>query len=309
MTVTLYLDVFFIVNFGMDVMLLYLVKRLLGLTLPAGKPGRREACRVSSRVSSQASSNAVRGAARRAVRQTARLAAGAAVGAAWSCLAVFMPRIPAWAEIMFTGAGVGSAMVLAAFGPRPPREFLRCLAGLWAVTALAGGMLAAVGDAVPAAWYLAGTRAVRQWSVLRLGLAAAGLFFAGRAVAGFWRERVRDRNRFYQVTLHYQGRVRTVTALWDTGNCLYEPYGHRPVHVITYDACRDLCEKVSRVIYIPFSSVGTGYGMLPGIQVDEMDVAQDGKIVQSYERPWLAVSREPLSPRHQYEMLLHGEQE
>lgn len=283
MTVTLYLDVFFIVNFMMDYLLLFLVGQMLHLTAREKHVKRKK------------------------LRGRLRMGAAAAFGGIWACMMVLLPGMPGWLELPLTWFAAGGAMVLLAFGKKPVRELARCMLALWLVSAAAGGVFCLVGDMVPAAWYLAGTRAARQWSMAGAGCAAAGVFFGGRACVQYLREKIQMQDHLYQVTLRYRGRTKTVSALWDTGNRLYEPYGSQPVHVVTYGACRDLCERVSRVIYIPYRSVGTGYGMLPGIQVDEMDVSREGKLVRSYKKPWLAISREPLSPRHQYEMLLHGE--
>lgn len=282
-TVTIYLDVFFIINFMMDYLLLFLVRQMLHLPAPGKSVTGKK------------------------LRSYLRIGAAAAGGSLWACAAVFLPGIPGWLEWSLTWFFAGGVMILLAFGRKTIREFSRCMAALWLASVAAGGIFALLGDTVPAAWYLTGLRAVRQWSFAGIGCVAAGIFFGGRACAEYLRERIQMQEHLYQVTLHYRGKTKTVRALRDTGNQLYEPYGHQPVHVITREVCDGLCERVSQVIYIPFRSVGTGYGMLPGIQVDEMDVIREGKLVKSYEKPWLAISREPLSPGHQYEMLLHGE--
>ena len=283
-TVTFYLDVYFIINFMMDYLLLFLVRRILHLP-ESGKSVMKKR-----------------------LRSHLKMAAAAAGGSLWACILVFLPGMPGWLEWGLTWFFAGAGMVLLAFGRRPIRQFCQCMCTLWLTGAAAGGIFSLVGDMVPAARYLTGTRPADQWQLSAAVCAAAGIFFFGRGLADFLQERVSAQKHLYQVTLHYRGNTKTVKALWDTGNQLYEPYGHQPVHVITYEACRGLCGQVSRIIYIPFRSVGTGCGMLPGIQVDEMDVAREGKLVKSYEKPWLAISREPLSSRNQYEMLLHGEQ-
>ncbi len=284
MTVTFYLDVFFIINFMMDYLLLFLVKQILHLPAPGKRvTGRYLRCHI-------------------------RIGLASAAGSLWACLMVFIPGMPGWLEWVLTWFLAGGMMVLLAFGRKPFREFFRSLLAFWLSGTAAGGVFSLVGDMVPAAWYYTGVRPAYQWRFPAAACVAAGIFFGGRACADYIKEKARVQEHLYQVTLHYRGNTKTVKALWDTGNQLYEPYGHQPVHVITYEACRGLCGQVSRVIYIPFRSVGTGYGMLPGIQVDEMDVAREGKLVKCYEKPWLAISREPLSSRNQYEMLLHGEQ-
>ena len=115
------------------------------------------------------------------------------------------------------------------------------------------------------------------------------------------------RNSLYEVTLYYQGKQRTVRALRDTGNQLYEPYGHQPVHILEQSVCREFGEPVSEVLYVPFCSVGKEHGILAAVRMDRMEVWQQERLVRVLERPWVAISETPLSARHKYEMLLHGE--
>lgn len=272
MTHTIYLDVYFFVNFAMDILLLGMVRKIL--KLPKGKK---------------------------------RLVLAGIAGALWACVLVCLPVLPGWLEAAFTWVFGGSMMVFLAFGRMDFSEFGKTVCTLWLVSAAAGGVLTALGDHIRTGWYMAGGMVPARFSALSLVCWMAGIYFGICACVAFVKAQIRERDNLYEVTLTYRGRKKQVTALYDTGNQLYEPYGHEPVHVITYDACRQLCETVSQVIYIPFQAVGTESGMLPGIRVDEMEVAQDGKLVMRCDRPWLAISKEPLSSRHRYEMLLHGE--
>ncbi len=261
MAVTLYLDVYVVVNFVMDFLILCLVKGVLHME-------------SSGRL---------------------RIAGAAAFGALCACLWVLVPMRPdRRAELVFW-ALAGGIMVRIAFGRKKPAELLQCLTVLWIVSAAAGGVFSALGTAGG------------QWTWGAAACTAAGIWLAGRACIGFLKDRLELQKHCYQVTLYYQGKSRTVEALFDTGNRLYEPYSHQPVHVLSADACKGFCESISQLIYIPFQSVGTEKGMLPGVRMDEMEVRQDGKLVQTFEKPWIAVSRKPLSSQNHYEMLLHGE--
>jgi stage II sporulation protein GA (sporulation sigma-E factor processing peptidase) len=286
-TVTLYLDVFFAVNFGMDYLLLSLVKRLLHL--PASWP---------------------------------RLFAAAFVGAVWACVDLLFPIPGPWAEFFLSWFVTGAAMMMVAFGKNTSGEGITdrkwkmlselshlagCLAAFWMVSVMAGGILSALGEPNEAGCYLSGTRAVRQWKMLPLCFWAAGIYFG---LCGCMRAVQRKKKRqeaLVRVRISYQGTEKTVTALWDTGNQLCEPYGGQPVHVVTGRVCKELCRTVPGMIYIPFRTVGLEGGVLPAIRVDFMEVEWGGRVVRRYERPWLAISKRPLSLTHQYEMLLHGE--
>lgn len=266
MSVILYLDVYMLVNFVMDLLVLCLAGRILRLW-PGG----------------------------------VRLAAGALAGSLWACL---MAVVPALRSPVFWGIG-GAFMVLAAFGgwsvselttsfSRCGKAFLGRYLTVLGVSAAAGGVLAAA------------EKCPGQWRLPSLFLAAAGIWSGGRAVLGFLQSRAELQKQCYQVTLFYRGKEKQIQAFLDTGNRLYEPYSHQPVHVLSADACAGFCESLSQVIYIPYRSVGKSYGMMPGIRMERMKVYQDGQLVRVWERPWIGISREPVSPDHQYEMLLHG---
>lgn len=272
MTVTLYLDIYFFVNFAMDILLLLMVRKILKLSPKKG-----------------------------------RLALAGFAGALWACVLVYLPVLPALLEAGATWVLGGGMMIFLAFGRMALAEFGKTVCTLWLVSAAAGGVMTALGDHVRMGWYMAGGMIPARFSAISLLCWMAGIYFGICACVAFVKAQIRERDNLYEVTLTYRGKKKQVTALYDTGNRLYEPYGHEPVHIITYDACIQLCETVSQVIYIPFQAVGTESGMLPGIRVDEMEVAQGGKTVMHYDRPWLAISRERLSPGHRYEMLLHGD--
>lgn len=273
-TYTLYLDVYFLVNFAMDVLLLGLVRTLLKVPAKFG-----------------------------------RLVAAGAAGALWACVLVYLPVLPGWLEAGVTWVLGGGLMVFLAFGRMAFPEFGKMVCALWLVSAAAGGLMTALGGHMRTGWYIAGGMIPARFSAISLLCWMAGIYFGIYACVLAVKAKIRERNHLYEVTLTYRGKKMQVTAFYDTGNQLYEPYGHEPVHIITYGACSRLCGTVEGVIYIPFQAVGTESGMLPGIRVDEMEVAQGGRTVRRYERPWLAISREPLSAGRRYEMLLHGEKE
>ncbi len=273
-TDTLYLDVYFLVNFAMDVLLLGLVRKILKV------PVKRR-----------------------------RLVAAGAAGALWACLLICLPVLPGWLEAGVTWVFGGGLMIFLAFGRMEFPEFGKTVCTLWLVSAAAGGLLTALGDHMRTGWYIAGGMIPARFSAISLLCWMAGIYFGIYAVCLLVKTKIGERQNLYEVTITYRGKKSRVTALYDTGNQLYEPYGHEPVHIITCDACRQLCDRIDGAIFIPFQAVGTTCGMLPAIRVDEMEVAQDGKPVRRYERPWLAVSREPLSAGHRYEMLLHGEKD
>lgn len=191
---------------------------------------------------------------------------------------------------------MGGLMLGITFGKVCWKEFLRRFAGLLLVSAAVGGSLEAVCFQ-------------ENDSFFSFLCCAAGVYFGGKAAILFFRRKQSLQDHLYEVTLYYQGRSTSVTALLDSGNRLYEPYGHQPVHVLQEKIAKKLCNSCNQMIYIPFISIGAARGMMPGIRIDEMEIWKDGRLLRRLERPWIGISRQPLSLEHHYEMLLHGEED
>lgn len=287
--VTLYLDSFFLLNMGMNFWLLFLTGRFLKLGTGPG-----------------------------------RMLGAAGAGAAGGCVALVAAAGLQWGgrahlagisglllgpvfRLAVWGLGLGWLMVRLAFGKAGWRETGKRLAVLWMAAALTGGLLSAGYGRMPVP-----EKGGKAHALLVFGAAVAG---ASLAAAGCWnlvQARIHERRTICEAILSQKGKNIRVRALWDTGNQLFEPYTHQPVHVITREVCGRLCgplwDPAAGVIFVPFQAVGTRSGILPAIRVESMDVVKEGGFRKHYDHPWLAVSEEALSPRGQYEMLLHGEE-
>ncbi|RGY96922.1 sigma-E processing peptidase SpoIIGA [Clostridium sp. AM58-1XD] len=272
MTYDLYIDVLFLINFLMDFLLLNILKSVMNLRTSYWK-----------------------------------LAAAGVFGAVWVCVLSIWPYIPWWAERFLTWAVIGCLMVKIAFPIRNTRELLKMVAALYLTATALGGVLYALDIHTNAVFYirrlLAGESAEAMPLFLWTFLIAGGYFGVRYMMMSTWKIR-REKNNFYQVTLCYRGKEETVTAYLDTGNRLREPVTKTPVHILTYEEGIKICGKIPSFIYIPFSSIGTKMGMLPGIFMDSMTVEKDGETV-TIEKPLVAIVKQPLSPDGTYQMLLN----
>ncbi|MCC8128030.1 MAG: sigma-E processing peptidase SpoIIGA [Clostridiales bacterium] len=211
-------------------------------------------------------------------------------------------------EIVIEGPAVSALLLRTAFGRTSAQEFAHRFAVLYITGALMGGMLELLSVHIPREWGLTISGSCRQWKLLPVILWGIVIY---RGLLFLWRSlehRGKRREIFFRVTLCYRGRTERVMALSDTGNRLFEPYHHRPVHIVSEAVGRRLIDRVGQVIYVPFRSIGVRYGVLPCIRIDHMRVETEEGIVRQYEHPWIAVSRYPLSRGHSYEMLLHTEE-
>lgn len=271
----LYLDLFFLFNLVMDLTALLLGEQIGRWSgIPEGKWN---------------------------FKKLLRMTAASGFGAVWACAAVCTNLLPVWAEQIITLVVVSTGMILISSGYQGWRLLLGKVFSLLASAVLIAGVLSL---------FSSGRMDTGRQTGSSAGLviaAGAGMTIACLGLGRFLGRSIAKNRLFYEVTLRYRGREKTVRALWDTGNRLREPYGNQPVHVVEARACRGFCEKISGVIYIPFCCVGRSQGWIPGIRMDEMEVKKSGQVIASISRPWIAISRETLSPDGKYQMLLNEE--
>lgn len=223
----------------------------------------------------------------------ARLILAAAAGSLWSCSLILFPIFPLLFELALTVAFMGSFMTAFSFSLKSPAEIVRADLFLTASVLLTGGCLVFLKEYL---W-------LSDWegmAVLTASCLGAGLFFRNAM-----KERERGKERF-QVWLYYRGQKREFLALADSGNRLREPVSGKPVSVISYESCKGFCDVIPSVLYIPYRSVGTREGMLPGIIFEKMEIYREGRLFV-IERPIVAVTKEPLSGSEDFSMLLPEE--
>ena len=273
MEITLYLDIFFMVNFSMDFFLLWLLRMILKLK-----------------------------------GSGLRLAAGGGIGAALSVLVfglwLAMGRA-GMAAVCFWGfsvSAISSLMVFVAFRPRSGGEFIRIEAGLLFGAALVEGIL----QWGSGAWlFLAGA----PLGFYGMGTAGRLFFLAGGLLLaeGIWRlvqESAAERSCRYQVKLFCQGRQAVAEGFLDTGNRLRDPVSGKPVHVADRKLLLELCPKAGKVSMIPYRTIDGGGAVLTAVTLDRMEAVQ-GKRRLVYERPLVAASPVKLQMKNGCRVLLH----
>lgn len=108
------------------------------------------------------------------------------------------------------------------------------------------------------------------------------------------------------VTLRYQGREVQLRGLVDTGNRLRDPVFGRPVSILGAAGKEELLKGAEPVWYpIPYHSVGKKSGLLPAFYGDALEIrGRDGVNIRT-EKPLLGVTKEPLSSKENYQMIVH----
>ncbi|MFA9463854.1 MAG: sigma-E processing peptidase SpoIIGA [Velocimicrobium sp.] len=95
-------------------------------------------------------------------------------------------------------------------------------------------------------------------------------------------------------------------ALLDTGNCLYDPFFHRPVMIAEYQLVKEMYDQIQeeKVIWIPYHSLGKDHGLIPAMRADELIVYKEKEAI-SNKNVLVAIAKKGLSSKNQYQFILH----
>ncbi len=133
---------------------------------------------------------------------------------------------------------------------------------------------------------------------------------------------------FYDIEIYIEGKKIETRAIIDTGNMLKEPITNTPViiveHTLLYEAIpkqvlnnideillgnfegidEEVREKyMTKLKFIPFSSIGKANGMLLGIKADKLIIRNEEEI-KEIEKVILAIYNKSLTKRGEYRALL-----
>lgn len=272
----LYIDVVFLVNLVMDIVVMTMVKVILKVRTSA-----------------------------------VRIIISGTIGALWTCMLAIFPVFPALVQAIFTYVVIGGLMVKVGLHTDGIRGLIKGLLGLYLASVALGGMMMALYQHTRIGYYV--EQLIRGGFVEGMPLIILVLLTAG-AVFGLkylWinvAEVQRQRSSLYEVTLNVGNRSVSTTGLLDTGNQLFEPVSRRPVHVVSEGIWHQLYQNGEPMIYIPFHTIGTEGGLMHGMVLDSMAVGkeQQERVIM---KPLVAVSPKPLCRDGSYEILLHEEQD
>lgn len=216
-----------------------------------------------------------------------RIASGALLGSLGACLFVAIP-VRNKGLLLAGQVGISIFMVKWGFSIVGIRKKLWKSLGLfYGMAFLLGGLLLMMDSKITLPVVLSGT----------LGTLAVIMMMK---VQERWKNETQN---IYEVTLVWNGMQKRLLGLRDTGNQLRDPYFGKPVTVVEYSAVKELFNQKTKVLWIPYHTVGQPNGWMPGIQLDCFLLSQDGE-QKKIEHPIVAVSKENLSVKGRYQMIL-----
>lgn len=111
---------------------------------------------------------------------------------------------------------------------------------------------------------------------------------------------------FYRVWIEHQGKKIALQALYDTGNCLVDPYISQPVHVVAPEVLSLLGGREKFALrLVPFSSVGRENGMLEAFTVECIRVEEEGRDIKLAPAV-LAAAGNGIFKDRSYQMILNS---
>lgn len=187
---------------------------------------------------------------------------------------------------------LNTLMILFGFGKTDYREFLEN----WFVTYLA---VIVLGGIVQWAWESSSFLQNFSVQVLLSVLIGYGvlLYF------------IRHRNfgcRLYRVILKKGTRSLEVTAYWDSGNLLKDPYTGKEICILSYTKAKCFLDAgEDRIRYVPYHSLGESDGMIRVTDVDEL-VLFRGNNAKHIEKTAIGIADDGLLEGKEYDLILHA---
>lgn len=302
MTCVYYIDIFFLVNWMMNVAILMLCGKFLRRQIYLG-----------------------------------RLGIAAALGGGWACLTIGI----SWSQMTegnltwlreiisfflwgMNWFAVPFLMLEIVYPDKQWRERIQSMFCLYLSAVLFGGVTHLIWENTSFGqfWqiWMSGSdgEAVSIWLLALAMLSGMTIIELGRR----YRQLSSGRERIQEVILNVGERQWIVKALWDSGNQLQDPFSGRPVHIVEekevkellgdqrYQNLMEYLEQGSTrtadlplIRMIPCRSLGSAHTLLPVMSIDRIHLA-DGSTLT---KPLIGLSRIPLSDDGSFCMLLHSQ--
>ena len=201
------------------------------------------------------------------------------------------PALP-WLSVCSSPAAA-AVTVLLAFPIKRRGEVVRVTAGFYLLSMMTAGAMELLRSELPSIG--------EGWFVAAAALLSS---LTGR----LWKSLVEEerlRKQLCRVELYYNGDHGSFTGFLDTGNRLCEPISGKPVSIISAESCGSLFETIHAVSYIPYRTIGREQGVIPAVRAEQM-IIWKGERREVIEKPYLALSKQPLSRNNTYQILLNG---
>lgn len=272
-----YLDVFFMINFIMDYMIILITSRIAKVK-------------------------------KKRIRQLA----GAGCGALYSVI-VIKPLTNHLFKITLVNILIAAVMVLISFGFTSASVYIKNVFLLFVVSFTMSGIINYLYYSTVIGKYVRNVLSGNSNKVVnarKFILVSVLAYILLSAIVRIIFSVRKDMELYYDVKITFRGKSVVVRGLYDTGNGLTEPVSGKMVHIAEYKILKPLLEgdeKAKENIYvIPFHSIGEEDGIMYGIRMDEMVVLVDDEPKFLYN-PIIGIYTGNVSKRGNYSVILNRE--
>lgn len=272
-----YLDVFFMINFIMDYMIILITSRIAKVK-------------------------------KKRIRQLA----GAGCGALYSVI-VIKPLTNHLFKITLVNILIAAVMVLISFGFTSASVYIKNVFLLFVVSFTMSGIINYLYYSTVIGKYVRNVLSGNSNKVVnarKFILVSVLAYILLSAIVRIIFSVRKDMELYYDVKITFRGKSVVVRGLYDTGNGLTEPVSGKMVHIAEYKILKPLLEgdeKAKENIYvIPFHSIGEEDGIMYGIRMDEMVVLVDDEPKFLYN-PIIGIYIGNVSKRGNYSVILNRE--
>lgn len=272
-----YLDVFFMINFIMDYMIILITSRIAKVK-------------------------------KKRIRQLA----GAGCGALYSVI-VIKPLTNHLFKITLVNILIAAVMVLISFGFTSASVYIKNVFLLFVVSFTMSGIINYLYYSTVIGKYVRNVLSGNSNKVVnarKFILVSVLAYILLSAIVRIIFSVRKDMELYYDVKITFRGKSVVVRGLHDTGNGLTEPVSGKMVHIAEYKILKPLLEgdeKAKENIYvIPFHSIGEEDGIMYGIRMDEMVVLVDDEPKFLYN-PIIGIYTGNVSKRGNYSVILNRE--
>ena len=272
-----YLDVFFMINFIMDYMIILITSRIAKVK-------------------------------KKRIRQLA----GAGCGALYSVI-VIKPLTNHLFKITLVNILIAAVMVLISFGFTSASVYIKNVFLLFVVSFTMSGIINYLYYSTVIGKYVRNVLSGNSNKVVnarKFILVSVLAYILLSAIVRIIFSVRKDMELYYDVKITFRGKSVVVRGLYDTGNGLTEPVSGKMVHIAEYKILKPLLEgdeKAKENIYvIPFHSIGEEDGIMYGIRMDEMVVLVDDEPKFLYN-PIIGIYTGNVSKRGNYSVIHNRE--
>lgn len=271
-----YLDVFFMINFFMDLILIYATGKVLKI-----------------------------------IKSKIRIILSASAGALYAVIIIIQPLNNHFLFMTLSNILAAMLMVRIAYTYVNFISYIKSTVTLLVITFIMSGIMnylyysTSLGTWIRINVMGSGSESVQFRRFLLITFSSYILLSLIRKIYSVFKEK---HLLYCNVQITYLGKTIEARALIDTGNNLKEPISGNDVHIAEYKILKPLLEgdesAKEKLCVIPYHSIGKNEGILYGIRMDDLKIINE-KQEKTISKPIVAIYKGTLSQNNNYSIILN----